>query len=222
MRLFFSVSRRHKNIFGALQAYNIMCVCVCIYSFGIRSVIPSLYLFRILHISTWTDFQCDYNFNFLSLFQKSAYRLCHIKRCLSRLLIIHFCGSVEHVGNRFLIGGITFIAILHRGHCAHIVQLRTVVLIRYEITSVGSIETCFSSLSINVCVWAAIQLPVLTQSLILKYVSCTYLCVCLGGGCATTCLQEAVTVLLKCNICVVWDSAIMSPKKKIVGWLQDI
>ena len=126
--------------------------CVCIYSFGIRSVIHSIYLFHILHISTLTDSQYNYNFNFLSLFQKNAYHLCHTKRCLSRLLIIHFCGSVEHVGNRFLIGGTTFIATRHRGLCARIVQLHTVVLIRYEITSVGNTETCFSSLSINVCV----------------------------------------------------------------------
>ena len=56
------------------------------------------------------------------------------------------------MGNRFLIGGTTFIVTLHRGHYAHIVRLRTVVSIRYEITSVGNTETCFSSLSINVCV----------------------------------------------------------------------
>ena len=59
------------------------------------------------------------------------------------------------------------------------------------------------------------------HSLTLKYVSCTYLCVCVcvcfgegggGRGGATTCLRAAFTVLLKCNICVVWHSAIMSPK----------
>ena len=165
-----------------------VCVCmyVCVYSFGIRSVIPSLYLFHILHVSTWTDSKYDYNFNFLSLFQKSAYRLCHIKRCLSRLLIIHFCGSVEHVGNRFLIGGTTFTVTLHRGHCARIVQLRTVVLIRYEITSVGNTETCFSSLWINVCVCVCVSCHSVTSFNTITDTEVCFLhifvCVCVFGG----------------------------------------